>query len=263
MPAWLSHLPLAWPLAKRDVMARYRGSVLGILWALLIPLAMVAVYASVFIGVFQARWATQGGPGHEGMGYALRLFAGLMAFAAISEVASRATRLMGDNANLVKRVMFPLELLAVALVLQVAVHLALQSVVLAAILLATGSGPKASWAWLPLAWAWLLVLQFVLALGLAAVGTYVRDLQHLVPVLMTGLMFLTPIFYPVEQAPKVLQAVLAFNPLSAPIELLRAAWFGDAFAWGPAWPQLLVLLALLPLSAWLFARLRPGFADLV
>lgn len=259
-PAWLTHLGLAWPLAKRDVIARYRGSTLGLAWALLTPLAMVTVYALVFRGVFQARW---GSSGADGLGYALRLFAGLMAFTAVAEVASRATRLMNDNANLVKRVVFPLELLAVALLMQVAVHSAVQMAVLAVLMLLFGEGARWSWLLLPLAWAWLLALQFALALLLAALGCYLRDLQHVVPVAMTGLMFLTPIFYPVEQAPKVLASVLAINPLSAPIELLRSAWFGDSFAYAAAWPQALLVLLLLPLAAWLFARLRPGFADLV
>jgi lipopolysaccharide transport system permease protein len=260
LPAWLAHLPLAWPLAKRDVMARYRGSALGIFWALLTPLAMVAIYALVFRGVFQAKW---GSTGAGGLDYATRLFAGLMAFSAVAEVASRAPRLMQDNANLVKRVVFPLELLCVALLMQVAVHSALQMLVLALLVIAFGPGPQLSWLWLPLAWAWLLLLQLTVALVLSALGCYLRDLQHVVPVSMTGLMFLTPIFYPAESAPDVLRAVLALNPLTAPIELTRAAWFGDSFAWAGLWPQALLLGLALAGAMWLFTRLRPGFPDLV
>lgn len=262
MPAWLAHWHLAWPLAKRDVMARYRGSALGIFWALLTPLAMVAIYALVFRGVFQARWGSSTVVG-DGFDYTARLFAGLMAFTAMAEVASRAPRLMQDNANLVKRVVFPLELLCVGLLMQVAVHSLLQMLVLAALLLVFGSGMHVTWLLLPLAWAWLLLLQFAVALVLSALGPYLRDLQHVVPVSMTGLMFLTPVFYPVESAPEVLRALLVLNPLSAPIEFTRAAWFGEAIAWATLWPQALLLLALLPLALWLFKRLRPGFPDLV
>lgn len=260
MPVWLVHWHLAWPLAKRDVMARYRGSALGIFWALLTPLAMVAIYALVFRGVFQAKW---GSASSDGLDYTARLFAGLMAFTAMAEVASRAPRLMQDNANLVKRVVFPLELLCVGLLMQVAVHSLLQMAVLAALLLVFGQGMHVTWLLLPLAWAWLLLLQFAVALVLSALGPYLRDLQHVVPVSMTGLMFLTPVFYPVESAPQILRALLSANPLTAPIELMRAAWFGEAFAWAGAWPQLLLLVALLPLALWLFKRLRPGFPDLV
>lgn len=253
-------LALAWPLAKRDVIARYRGTLAGVAWALLAPLAMVLVYTLVFRGVFQARW---GAGGADGFGYVARLFAGLMMFQALAEVASRATRLMQDNANLVKRVVFPLELLVIALLLQVGVHTLAQFALLALLWLAFGELPRLSWLLLPAALAWLVLLQYTLALMLAALGCYVRDLQHAVPVAMGGLLFLSPVFYPAEAAPAPLALVLALNPLSAPIELARAAWFGDA----PSLPMLGWQGAALVLGFFaaraLFARLRPGFADLV
>jgi lipopolysaccharide transport system permease protein len=256
----ISKIALAWPLAKRDVMARYRGSIAGVLWALLAPLAMVAIYALVFRGVFQARW---GSGSSDGLDYVLRLFAGLMMFTATAEVATRATRLVQDNANLVKRVVFPLELLALALLLQVAVHSLLQIGLLAVLLLATGQGPLVSWLWLPLAWAWLLALQYALALLLAALGCYLRDLQHLVPVAMGGLMFLSPVFYPSSSAPGPLAVLLAINPLTMPIELARAGWFGDNFDGVAVVVQIGLLLVALIAAHWVFRRLRPGFADQV
>jgi lipopolysaccharide transport system ATP-binding protein len=190
---WWRHLPLAWPLAKRDVLARYRGSFAGVLWALAAPLGMVLVYALVFQGVFKAPWA-----GREvgGLGYAMRLFAGLMVFSAVAEVAGRASRLIQDNANLVKRVVFPLELLSVSLVLQVSIHLLLQVLVLAALLIITGEGPHWRWLAWPVVLLWTLLLQVALAWLLTALGAYVRDLQHLVPVLFSGLLFMSPVFYP-------------------------------------------------------------------
>lgn len=258
--SWLADLPLAWPLAKRDVMARYRGSLVGVLWALLAPMAMVAVYTLVFRGVFQARW---GSGQADGFGYVARLFSGLMVFTAVSEVAVRATRLMQDNANLVKRVVFPLELLCVALLMQVAVHSLVQVGLLGILLMIFGEGPRWSWLWLPVAWAWVLALQYTLSLVLAAIGCYARDLQHMVPVAMTGLMFLSPVFYPADAAPAALRLVLSLNPVSAPIEMMRMAWFGDPFDLQMAGLQLVVLAVTLLAARWVFARLRPGFPDLV
>jgi len=258
---WWRQLPLAWPLAKRDIMARYRGSLVGVAWALLAPLAMVAVYTLVFRGVFQARWGSA--VGGDGYGYVLRLFAGLTVFTAVAEVATRSTRLIQDNANLVKRVVFPLDLLGVALIMQVGLHTLLQMLVLALMTVVVGEGWRWSWLWLPLALAWMLVLQYTLALLLSALGCFLRDLQHLVPVAMTGLMFLSPVFYPVDAAPPALAFILAVNPLSAPIELSRAAWFGDAINLEAALLQGLGLVLALAAAQWLFARLRPAFADLV
>jgi lipopolysaccharide transport system permease protein len=101
------------------------------------------------------------------------------------------------------------------------------------------------------------------ALTLAALGTYLRDLQHLVPLATTGLMFLSPVFYPQAAAPQALQAVLALNPLTAPIEAMRAAWFAQPLQTGFVLPQVLAALVALGLALALFRRLRPGFADLV
>lgn len=256
-----TRLALAWSLAKRDVLARYRGSALGLAWTLAAPLGMVLIYTLVFRGVFQARWG--GDEAGGGFSFVTRLFAGLLIFQAVAEVSTRATRLMQDNANLVKRVVFPLELLVLALLIQVGVHAALQAGVLSVLLLVFADGPRWSWLWLPAAGAWLLILQYTLALALAALGTYVRDLQHAVPLAMSGLLFLSPVFYPAEAAPAPLKALLAVNPISAPIELARAAWFGSPLnAVVLAWQALALVLALLA-ARWLFTRLRPGFADLV
>lgn len=251
---------LAWPLARRDLLARYRGSSLGLAWALLAPLAMVAVYALVFQGVFRARWADAD---VGGTGYALRLFAGLIVFSATAEVAGRATRLMQDNANLVKRIVFPLELLCLSLVMQVTVHTLLQGAVLAGFAVLAGEGPRWSWLLWPLAACWALALQYTLAVALAALGCYVRDLQHLVPMVMSGVLFLSPVFYASASAPDGLRLFLHLNPISAPIELARAAWFGTALDTGLLAVQGGVLLVVLLLARALFARLRPGFADLV
>jgi len=263
LPALRQALQLAWPLARRDIAARYRGSVAGLLWTLIGPLAMVAIYAAVFQGVFKARWPGSGAGESDGLAYALRLFAGLIVFSAFSEVASRATRLMQDNASLVKRVVFPLELLGLALVLQVAVHLAVQLGVLTLLVLLTGSGLQASLLWLPALLPWLLLLLLAVAWGFSALGCYLRDLQHLVPLAMSGLLFLSPVFYPFDQAPEVLRGLLWLNPLSAPIEAMRAAWFGLPMNFELLGLQLVGALLALVLGLALFRRLRPGFADLV
>ena len=263
MSTLIDTLNLAWPLAKRDVMARYRGSLAGMLWALIGPLAMVGIYSAVFQGVFKARWAGPAGSTGGGIDFALRVFAGLIVFSAVAEVASRATRLMQDNANLVKRVVFPLELLCVALVLQVGLHAGVQLLVLGVLQGVFGSGLGGSLVWLLAVVPWLAILMLALALAFASLGCYLRDLQHLVPLMTSGLLFLSPVFYSQAAAPEPLRVVLAANPLTGPIEALRAACFGDAFGW----PELLPQLALELLALWaaraLFARLRPGFADLV
>lgn len=253
-------LTLAWPLAKKEILARYRGSVLGLAWALLVPLGMLLVYTAVFQGVFKARWS--GAPAGGG-DYALRLFVGLTVFSGTAEVASRAVRLMQDHANLVKRVVFPLELLSLSLVLQSAVHGLMQTLVLALLAIAIGDGVRCSWLWVPMVWAWVLLLQLGLAWLLSALGCYLRDLQHVLPPVFGGLIFLSPVFYARDAAPGALRLLLDLNPLTLPIECLRAAWFGGRIELPAVAGSLLGMVVFVLMARWTFARLRPGFADLL
>lgn len=251
----------AWPLARKDIAARYRGSVLGLAWALAAPLALVVIYAAVFQGVFNARWPSA--DGESAADFALRLYAGLMVFTAVAETATRAARLMPDHANLVKRVVFPLDLLVVALVQQAGVHAALQSLVLGGLILAYGGEARWSWFAVPLVWGWVLAMLLGVGWLLAALGCYLRDLQHLLPPLFGGLLFLSPVFYPRDAAPVALRWALDANPLTMPIEALRAAWFGGSVDTAALALALAGALVLAASGLWLFRRLRPGFADLL
>ena len=249
----IASLDLAWPLAKKEILARYRGSFFGLAWALIVPLGMLAIYAAVFQGVFKARWA---GAPVGGNDYALRLFAGLIVFSGTTEVATRAVRQMQDHANLVKRVVFPLELLSLALVMQTAVHAGLQMAVLAVLTVLIGDGMRWSW-------AWVFVLQLGLAWLLSGLGCYLRDLQHLLPPIFGGLIFLTPVFYARDAAPDALRVLLDLNPLTLPIECLRAAWFGAPIDTTAVAMALAGSLVFVLFARWIFERLRPGFADLL
>lgn len=261
MKGWRSTWDLAWPLARKELAARYRGSLMGVAWTLITPLLMVALYALVFTGVFKARW-----PGTESvdpMVFAVQLFAGLMVYSSTSEAVGRATRLIQDNATLVKRVVFPLDQLGVALVLQSAVHLLLQMALIAVLLCVLGWGPRVSWLALPGIGLWILLLQLGLVWGVSALACYVRDLQQLVPPLMGGLLFVSPVFFPLDAAPELLRHLLLLNPLTAPIEWARAAWFGQALSVDGLWGPALLAVGCLLAGRVLFQRLRGGFADLV
>jgi lipopolysaccharide transport system permease protein len=147
--------------------------------------------------------------------------------------------------------------------MQVALHAGLQLLVLGALKLAFGNGFSWTLVWLLVTIPWVIVLMLAGAFFIASISCYLRDLQHLIPLAMSGLMFLSPVFYPQAAAPEALRALLVLNPLSAPIEALRAACFGDAFGWpDAAGPMVFAVLALV-VARGLFARLRPGFADLV
>ncbi len=256
---------LIWQFARREVLSRYRGSLLGLGWSFLTPLLMLAVYTFVFREVFNARWPSSApGNGDSDFTFALQVYAGLIVFNFFAEVLGRAPRLVLDQPNLVKKVVFPLEILPWVAILAALFHLAVNLVVLlGAVLLVNHSLPITLLA-LPLVIAVFIPLLLGLTWLLAALGVFLRDIGQLIGMVLTALMFLSPVFYPAQSLPERWRPLLAFNPLTQPIEQLRRVTLEGL------WPNWLVLggYAMLALmTAWLgarwFAATRKGFADVI
>ncbi len=258
----LQHAHLLWQFARREVLGRYRGSLLGLGWSFVSPLLMLAVYTFVFVGVFKARW-----PGSEaggGVEFALQLMTGLMVFNLFSELASRAPQLILEQPNLVKKVIFPLEVLPWVAVLSASFHWLLNASVLClATLVVHGALP---WSAVVLPVVILSFLPFMLGLCwfLSALGVYVRDIGQMMLMVVSMGMFLSPVFYSTRALPKALQDWMWLNPLSFVIEtsrmvLLQGVW--------PDWWGLLVYAlggcCAAMLGAGFFQLTRKGFADVL
>ena len=255
----VKNLFLIWQLSKRDVLGRYKGSVLGIGWSLVYPLLLLATYTVVFRVIFKARW-----PGAEESPalFALNIFSGLVMFNFFSEVVSRAPRLITEQPNLVKRVIFPLESLVWVNILGGLFHALLGLLVL---ILGTFLVPGIFGATVlaaPLVVLSLIPTLLCLGLGLACVGVYLRDLAQIVGPLLNMILFLTPVLFPASALPKEVQVWLYLNPLSLPIEALRQCLLlGQWPDAGPLALQALVWWILAAGSYWVFVRLKRGFAD--
>lgn len=253
---------LLWQLGKRDVAARYRGSLLGLVWAVLHPLLLLVIYTAVFVGVFDARWPGSSGSALE---FALLVFVGLVLFNLVAECLTRAPAVIVSSANFVKKLVFPLELLPLAVLGAALFHALLGLAVwLVAHLLLIGM-PPATALLLPLVLAPLLPALAGLLWLLAALGVYLRDLAQGMLVLVTALLFLSAVFYPLEQLPEAARQWLTWlNPLAVMIEQARAVLY-----WGrlPDFPRWGLDLGLSLLVAWLgwmaFRGLRRGFADVL
>ncbi len=255
------HRHLLQQLTRREIQAKFRNSWLGLGWSVVTPIAMLLVYVFVFQSVFKARW-----PGVEqsATAFGLNLFSGLILFTWFSDVVTRSPRLVAENPNMVTKVVFPLHLLSWVTLLSSSFQAMISFTVLI-IGIAVLGGPL-TWSMLLLP---LLLAIFVLVLLgfswlLSGLGVYLPDSQHLVTLLITPLMFLSPIFYPVSMLPEWLQGVIVFNPLTLMIEAVRAALLGGD------WPSLYYLaaytaaaLGLAILGAWAFKKLRKGFADVI
>ncbi len=266
-PTQHSYIPfrnrsLLWQFARRDVLGRYRGSVLGVTWSFLTPLLMLGVYSFVFVGVFRATWpgATQGG----GLEFALQVFAGLLVFNLFAEVANRAPNLIVEQPNLVKKVIFPVELLTWVTVVSGLFHMLISLVsLLAVVLFARGSLP-ASALTLPLVLAPFIPLLLGLGWFLSALGVFARDVGQIITMVVSLAMFMSPVFYSVKSLDPSWQFWMQINPLTLIIEQVRAVVLLGQW---PAW-QSLGLYAIFAsvfalLGATFFRLTRKGFADVL
>ena len=223
---------------------------------------MLGVYSFVFIGVFKARW-----PGMEkggGVEFALQVFAGLVVFNLFAEVASRAPNLVVEQPNLVKKVIFPVELLTWITVLSGLFHLLISvASLLIVLLLARGSLPVTALA-LPL--VLLPFLPFLLGLGwfLSALGVFVRDVGQMMSMVVSLTMFMSPVFYSVTTLDARWQFWMHLNPLTLVIEQVRAVvLLGQWPAWGALGLYALLACLFAMAGAFFFQLTRKGFADVL
>jgi lipopolysaccharide transport system permease protein len=248
-------------LTKREVIGRYRGSMLGILWSFFNPVFMLIVYTFVFSVVFKARWSSDGDSKTE---FALILFSGLIMYSLFAECVNRAPSLILGNVNYVKKVVFPLEILPLIAMLAALFHLLVSLVVWLIFYVLFFGMPHQTIALLPLVLLPLALFTLSMSWALASLGVYLRDISQIVVVLTTALMFLSPIFYPITALPAEFQALMHLNPLTLVIEATR-----EVLVWGTI-PDLhlwLIQLGISTFLAWLgfawFQKTRKGFADVL
>ena len=252
---------LIWQMTKREVVGRYRGSILGLFWSFFSPVLMLTIYTFVFSVVFKARWGTGGESRFE---FALILFAGLIVFNLFAECITRAPSLIVGNVSYVKKVVFPLEILPLVSMGAALFHgFVSLGVLLIAYVLASAS---LHWTiiFVPLVILPLLLITIGLSWFLASFGVFVRDVAQTIGLLVTVLMFLSPIFYPLSSLPTKYHTFIYMNPLTFIIEQMR-----DVLIWGklPSWSGLCLVILVGMLIAWLglvwFQKTRKGFADVL
>lgn len=255
------HAGLIRQFAAREIAARYRQSWLGTLWVVLTPLLLLCVYTVVFRHVFKLRW---GGADESNLAFALRLYAGLAVFNFFSECVVRAPRLVLDQPHLVKKVLFPLEILPWVNALAQLVHLGIAALLLVLLTAASTASVPASALALPLVWLPLLPLCVGLGWILAAVGTYVRDVGQVIGLVLSLLLFVSPVFFPVEALPPSVRGWALLNPLALTMtqtrEVLLAGHWPD---WSALGLQATGCVLLAVAGAAFFRTTRKGFADVV
>ena len=252
---------LIWEMTKREVIGRYRGSVFGILWSFFNPLLLLTVYTFVFNVVFKARWSAGSTSKTE---FAMVLFVGLIVHGLFADCATRAPRLVVENINYVKKVVFPLETLAWTAMGSALFHAGISVVVL----LGLYSAVNFSLQWTAILFPVILLPFVLLTMGcvwlLASLGVFLRDIGQAMGIITSIMMFLSPVFYPASNLQEPYRMLLHLNPLTLIIEEGR-----DVLIWGrlPDWTSLGVYYVIAIVTAWLgfawFQKTRRGFADVL
>lgn len=253
------HLIVA--LTKKEVTSRYQGSIIGFMWSFFNPILMLLVYTFVFSVVFNAKW---GGGEQDKSEFAIILFAGLMVFNFFAECITKAPGLIIGNVNYVKKVIFPLEILPLISMASALVNLIISfSVWLVFFIVIKGSVPLTI-IFFPVILAPMCLMTMGVTWFLSAFTVYVRDTTQIVNMFVSVLMFLSPIFFPIDALPEKYRLIMRANPLGEIIEQTRNVLIWDrGVSWN--WVMSSMLLGILCSLAgyYLFKRMKDGFADVL
>jgi lipopolysaccharide transport system permease protein len=250
-------------MTRREIVGRYKGSTFGLAWSFFNPLFMLAVYTFVFSEIFKSRWGGPGGDESKTQ-FAMVLFVGMIVLGLFNEVLNRASSLIVSNANYVKKVVFPIELLPVIAMAASLFHSLISLGVLLVAFLTFNGYLHWTLVFAPLVLLPLIILGTGLAWILASLGVFLRDVGQTIGIFTTVLMFLSPVFYPVTAVPDRFRPFILANPLTFIIEQAR-----EVLIWGhlPDFAGLAVYTLGALGVAWMgfawFQLTRKGFADVL
>ena len=236
----------------KDIGGKYKNSFLGVLWSFVNPLLQILVYAIIFPLIMKSNIEN----------YVVFMVCGLIPWNYFSTVINRASFVMIENGNIIKKVYFPREILPLSLVTSETVNFLISSILILLFTFGYGLGVTANIIFYPL----VLIVQFVLLLGISlfvsSITVYFRDLQHFIGVLLQLFFYATPIVYAVDVIPEKFRWILNFNPMTYIIEGYR-----DIF-WGQTVPDIVTLLIVLGIGILLcitgylvFNKLQKKFAE--
>lgn len=251
-------------LVKRDIMGRYKGSIFGVIWSIIEPIVLLIIYTIVFGLLFGLRMEDD--PSLSA--YALEVFCGIIVWLAINEGLNRCTTVVIENASLVKKVIFPGEVLPLKVVLSAIVHQCIGLLVLlAGIIILRGTLP---WTWVLIPILILPQLLFTVGIGwlVASIGVFIRDIRQAVALGTLCWMFLTPIFYPESIISNFAQGKLTFwltiNPVSSLVHNYRMILLrGKLPDWTMYFYVLILGTVLSVIGLWWFNKTKKAFVDVI
>lgn len=239
---------------KKDIGGKYKHSFLGVLWSFINPLLQILVYALIFPLVMK-----NGGSYKD---YTVFMVCGLIPWAYFTTVINRASFIMIENGNILKKVYFPRSILPLSLVTSETINFLVSCIIILAFIVIKGFGISKFILFFPL----VLLIQYVLLLGIAlifsAVTVYMRDIQHFIGVVLQLLFYATPIVYSIDTIPEGFRWILKWNPMTYIIEGYRAIFYNQTM---PDLKSLGILgiisIIILIVGYLLFNKLQKRFAE--
>jgi lipopolysaccharide transport system permease protein len=223
-----SHRNLMIQMAARDIAGRYRSSLLGMFWAVITPLLLLTIYTFVFSVVLKARWGQ--GTSEPAGDFAITMFCGMLVFNLFAESVNRAPGLIVSNPNLVKKVVFPLEVLVPSTLLAAGFTLLVGvGVWLIGWFFVTRSAPSPTILWLPIVLLPVCLLTLGLSWILASLGVFARDMGHIVALVTQMLFFTTPVFFRLDTMKEPFRTLISLNPLTHVVEDARQVMMGEYY----------------------------------
>ena len=200
---------------KKDIRGKYKSSILGVIWSFLNPLLQLAVYAIVFPLIMKSNIPN----------YTVFVCCGLIPWTFFFFFFSRTSFVMIENANIIKKVYFPREILPISIVTSEMVNFIISTVIILAFVMAYGIG----FSWYIVFYPVILIIQYILLIGISllvsSITVYIRDLQHFIGILLQLLFYATPIVYGLDIIPESFRWILKINPMSYIIDGYRSIFY--------------------------------------
>lgn len=264
----VDHRNLIAVLAWRNVTVRYKQAYLGLGWAILKPLILMLVFSLVrsFVGIPSGN-----------VPYPVLAFAALLPWIFFQESASEGVQSVVGNAALIRKIYFPREVLPITSMITKLVELAVNVMILACLMAWYHMVPNGEIAWAPLIILYTMLVSLTIALAGAAINVYYRDVGTALPVLLSLLMYASPVIYPLQLVKDKLlvqhaagawsetfYVLYTLNPLAGIIQSFQNVVLrGEPPDWTALVPGAILVAVLLPASYWLFKRAESYFADVI
>lgn len=253
---------LLFSLAGRDFKLKYRESILGAVWSVLVPLVMLGLYTAIFSTIFSARWG--GEPVVNKVDYAVILFIGLIVYGIFADTIARAPTVITTNPGFVKKVVFPLEVLPGVVILSALYNAAMECVALLMFLCFSSFGFHWEALLFPIVLIPFLTMVYGLALIFSSLGVFIRDFGQFAGLVARVMMYILPVLYPAKIFPEPWRSAMEGNPLAVFVEQMRALVLHGKL---PEWSQLGVAsvwsLVILAIGSFWFQKTRRAFADVI